>query len=121
MLFSVGTSYIPPVKRKVKSSKNQEMPNESFSGRNFPFSRAIGFLRFSTNLSLRRTMYLIVTFLQYGGQTRPSIIPNPDYKVQVTPPRRGGIVPPEVNASTLLLGLSRRMNHQSWDLKGYLY
>jgi len=58
----------------------------------------------STNLVPDRYVYPVCP-----GSARPSIIPNPDYKAQVTPPRRGRIVPPEVlTASTLLLGVSRR-------------
>ena len=43
---------------------------------------------------------------------RPPIIPNPDYKIQVRGP---GLSPTRSSASTLLLGLSRRMDHQHYD------
>jgi hypothetical protein len=43
---------------------------------------------------------------------RSPIIPNPDYKIQVRGP---GLSPTRSSASTLLLGLSRRMDHQHYD------
>ena len=60
----------------------------------------------STNFVSNRYFYPVCP-----AQAEPSIIPNPDYKIQVTPPRRGRIVPHEdlkrmgVGALSLTFGI----------------
>jgi len=62
----IGTSYNPPVKRKVKI-ESESRPREGaifrIDGFLQPENRLLGF---STNLSLRRTLNLIVTFIRYA-------------------------------------------------------
>ena len=55
----------------------------------------------STNFVPNRYFYPV-----YPAQAEPSIIPNPDYKIQVRGP---GLSRPRSSASTLFLGLSRRI------------
>ena len=55
----------------------------------------------STNFVPNRYFYPV-----YPAQARLSIIPNPDYKIQVRSP---GLSLPRSSASTLVLGLSRRI------------
>ncbi len=55
----------------------------------------------STNFVSNRYVYPVCP-----AQARPSIIPNPDYKIQVRGP---GLSLPRSSASTFVLGLSRRI------------
>jgi len=58
-----GTSYIPPVKRKIFSCDFEEKENGFSFGDTSPAS-PFGLPMDSTNLSLRRTLNLIVTFIR---------------------------------------------------------
>ena len=64
----------------------------------------------STNFVPNRYFYPV-----YPAQARLSIIPNSDYKIQVIRLRRTGLSLPRSSASTFVLGLSRRMDHQHYD------
>ena len=62
----------------------------------------------STNLVPDRYVYPVCP-----GSARPSIIPNPDYKIQVRGP---GLSLPRSSASTFVLGLSRRILILSYSM-----
>jgi hypothetical protein len=76
-----GTSYNPPVKRKIFSCHFEETENRFSFGNTSPASPC-GLPIYSTNLSPRRTLYLIVTFIRYGGQAvhPSSLIQIPKFK-----------------------------------------
>ena len=62
--WEIGTSYIPPVKRKIFSCNYEETENEFYFDDTSPAS-PFGLPIYSTNLSPRRTLDLIVTFIRY--------------------------------------------------------
>jgi hypothetical protein len=77
-----GTSYNPPVKRKIFSCDFEETENRFSFGHTSPAS-PFGLPIDSTNLSLRRTVDLIVTFIRYVPLERDhpsSLIQIPKFK-----------------------------------------
>jgi hypothetical protein len=77
-----GTSYIPPVKRKIFSCDFEETENRVSFGNTSPAS-PFGLPIDSTNLSLRRTLDLIVTFIRCVSLERDhpsSLIQIPKFK-----------------------------------------
>ena len=60
-----------PVKRKIKFLKNEKLQCNPHLGHTNPRSFLKSFFH-STNLSLRRTLYLIVTFIRYAQEGYPS-------------------------------------------------
>jgi predicted transcriptional regulator len=101
-----GTSYNPPVKRKIELVKNSRVSKFALFWLHFcrklykelfPIDESLT----STNSEPNRYFYPMCPAI-----AGPSIIPNPDYRIQVRSPE---LSPTRSSASTLFLGLSRRI------------
>jgi hypothetical protein len=64
--FGFGTSYNPPVKRKVKIESESRHTESAILRIDLSLQPRDGLFGFSTNLSLRRTLNLNVTFIRYA-------------------------------------------------------